>query len=55
MIVTITKPNPTFSIKLKEGRGNLELTKEEFIELYDNMTAIYNENYELINDNEYDF
>jgi len=48
MIITITKPEPTFTIKLEDGRGNLRLTREEFIKLHDEMTGIYNDNYQLI-------
>lgn len=48
MKVTITKPQPTVTIHLNNGKGNVELTAKEFTDLHYQMTRLYNDNYNLL-------
>ena len=59
LTVDIKVPEPTISIQLGTRSvvlsGRIELTKQEFLDLFTNMQEIYNENYEILENDNDDF
>lgn len=46
--VILNQPEPTITLKLPSGMGNVNLSPTQFSDLHDKMTTIYNKNFDLI-------
>jgi len=49
--VSIKKPEPTIGLLLSDGH-RIDLSREDFVKLHNEMTKLYNDNYELIEKND---